>query len=103
MVSNTAFNNSWSKDITIVISQNVIETCSSGCCYSSSGVSNLFGQRAACNLRMIARATGVFTAKTLLRNVYFCNFKNNKRTNSKFNRVFAARQHFNVKFCTVFF
>ena len=30
------------------------------------GVSNLFGQRATCNLRMIARATGVFTAKTLL-------------------------------------
>ena len=30
-------------------------------------MSNLFGQRATCNLRMIARTTGVFTAKTLLK------------------------------------
>ena len=33
---------------------------------SKAGVSNLFGQRATCNLRMIARATGVVTAKKLL-------------------------------------
>ena len=30
-------------------------------------MSNLFGQRTSCNLRIIARATGVFTAKTLLK------------------------------------
>ena len=34
---------------------------------SKSGVSNLLGRRATCNLRMIARATRVFTAKTLLK------------------------------------
>ena len=32
------------------------------CYISKPGVSNLFGQRAACNLQMIVRATGVFTA-----------------------------------------
>ena len=54
---------------------------------------------------MIARATGVFTAKALLKlkNVYFYNYKNNERTTSKFNEVFATRRHFNVKFGTVFF
>jgi len=31
---------------------------------SRTGVSSLFGQRATCGLRMIARATCVFTAKT---------------------------------------
>ena len=33
----------------------------------------------------------------------FYNYKNNKRINSKFNKVFALRRHFNVKFGTVFF
>ena len=71
------------------------------------GVSNLFIRRATCNLRMIARATVVFAAKTLLklynlRNVYFHNYKNNKRTNSKLNKVFATRRHFNVKFDSFF-
>ena len=33
----------------------------------------------------------------------FYNYKNNKRTNSKFNKVFATRRHFDVKFGTVFF
>ena len=65
-------------------------------------MSNLFGQRAACNLRMIARATWVFTAKTdkpshwnsHLRNVYYpllqYYHKNNKHTNGrpKVNKVF---------------
>ena len=35
--------------------------------------------------------------------MYFYNYKNNKRTNRKFNKVFATRRHFNVKFGTVFF
>ena len=35
--------------------------------------------------------------------MYFYNYKNNKRTNSIFNKVFAMRRHFNVKFGTVFF
>ena len=35
--------------------------------------------------------------------MYFYNYKNNKRTNSKFNKVFATRRHFNVKFGTAFF
>ena len=35
--------------------------------------------------------------------MYFYNYKNNKRTNSKFNKVFAMRRLFNVKFGTVFF
>ena len=35
--------------------------------------------------------------------MYFYNYKNNKRANSKFNKVFATRRHFNVKFGTVFF
>ena len=35
--------------------------------------------------------------------MYFYNYKNNKRTNSKFNKVFATRRHFDVKFGTVSF
>ena len=35
--------------------------------------------------------------------MYFYIYKNYKRTNSKFNKVFATRQHFDVKFGTVFF
>ena len=35
--------------------------------------------------------------------MYFCNYKNNKQTNCKFNEVFATRRRFNVKFGTVFF
>ena len=34
--------------------------------------------------------------------MYFYDYKNNKRTNSIFNKVFASRRHFNVKFGTFF-
>ena len=34
--------------------------------------------------------------------MHFYNYKNNKRTNSKFNKVFATRRHFNVKFALFF-
>ena len=34
--------------------------------------------------------------------MYFYNYKNNKRTNSKFNKVFATRRHFDVWHCFFF-
>ena len=32
--------------------------------------------------------------------ILFYNYKNNKHTNSKVNKVFTTRRHFNVKFCS---